>query len=232
MNPVVTTTLTSALAAFIGDYLESKGIVGATPVVLAALAGGAGVLTGVAHWAHRKFFPISATPPGAVVAVETAAVASLATPPAGVVKALALLVVLTLAITTASGLTACATAPSVNEQAAVTAAMDVATGLAVQNGTSDPAVWKARASNFKAIALQLQAVNSAGNATLATLAGDLQPLIQKLGPADVLAANALIAAVTPYLQEQQSTNTTVINTQARVALILTAVINACTVYGA
>lgn len=225
VNPVVTTTLASTLGAAIGLYLEAHGIVGATPAVTFALSIGSGALTGVAHYLHRRFFPVSATPPGAVAAVAAEAAAA----PSAVVKAL---LPLMLVLSVAGSLVGCATTPTQNEQTAVTVAVDIAAGYAIQQGTSDPVVWKARAVNFKTIALQLQTVNNGGTATLATLAADLQPMIVKLGPADVLAANALVAALQPYLTEQQTTGSNVANAQAHVALILTAVINACVAYGA
>lgn len=130
------------------------------------------------------------------------------------------------------GFTGCKTAPTATQQSGIAIAVDLAAGFGIQQGSTDPGVWKARATQFKTIATQLKTLNDAGTATLATLAGDLQPLIAKLPPADVLAANTLVAALTPYLNQQLAGNPTVANTQAAVDLILQAVIDACTVYGA
>jgi hypothetical protein len=131
------------------------------------------------------------------------------------------------------GLTACATAPTASERGIVVA-VDVATGLALSEGgkVSDLAVLKARAVEYKAIAMKVKAVNDAGTATLATLAAALQPEIAKLPPADQLAAQALIAALTPYLQSQIPGNADVQNIQTTVDLILSNVILACEAYGA
>lgn len=132
------------------------------------------------------------------------------------------------------GLTACATAPTASEQGGIAVAVDVATGLALSEGgkVSDFAVLKARAVEYKAIAVKVKAVNDAGTATLATLAAALQPEIAKLPPADQLAAQALIAALTPYLQSQIPGNADVQNVQTTVDLILSNVILACEAYGA
>lgn len=151
-----------------------------------------------------------------------------AKPPSTVAKILAVLFVGTLL---AVGLQGCKTLPTTQQQGLITAAVDVATGAAIQHGTTDQAVWKARAAKFKAIAVQLQTVNEAGPMTLATLAADLQPQIAKLGPSDALAANALVAAVTPYIQQQIQTNPSLGNAQAVVGMFLQAVIDACSVYG-
>lgn len=137
-----------------------------------------------------------------------------------------------MAAITILSVSACKTLPTVNQQAGITVAIDIAAGFAIQQHDTDQSVWKARAAQYKAIALQLQALNNAGTATLATLQADLEPLIAKLPPADVLAAHALVAAVTPYVQQQISTNPKVANTQAAVAVVLQAVIDACTAYGA
>lgn len=129
-------------------------------------------------------------------------------------------------------LCACTTAPTANQQAGIQVSVDVATGFAIQQKDADPGVWKARAIAYKSIALQLQAINSAGNSTLATLAADLQPLIAKLPPVDQLAARSLVAGLTPYLNAQLRDNPTVAATQTALASILTEFILACETYGA
>ena len=131
-----------------------------------------------------------------------------------------------------AGLVGCATVPTQTEQTATAAAVTVATGIAIQQKDTDPQVWQKRAKEIKLIALELQAVNNAGNATLATLAADLQPQIAKLGPADVLAVNALVATLQPVLNQQIANNPKVGNTQVAVANIITAVLTACAAYGA
>lgn len=131
-----------------------------------------------------------------------------------------------------SVLQGCATAPTAGEQAGIVVAIDVATGLAIQQKDTDAAKWKSRATEYKAIAVELKTVNDAGTATLATLATDLAPLVAKLPPADQLAANALESALIPYLQSQIPGNANVQNAQASVDVILGAVIAACQAYGA
>lgn len=133
-------------------------------------------------------------------------------------------------------LAACTTAPTLTQQAqissGITIAVDVAAGFAIQQKDIDPAIWKARAVSYKAIAVQLQSINSGGAATLSTLAVALQPLVAKLPPVDQIAANTLVAALTPYLQQQLSANPSAATVQTTVAEILNAVISACAAYGA
>lgn len=129
-------------------------------------------------------------------------------------------------------LSGCATLPTPSQDAAVTAAVTIATGLAIQqHDTAESGKWQARAKEIKLIALELKQVNDAGNATLQTLAKDLQPQIQKLGPAEVLAVNALVSTLTPMLQDQISRNPKVGNTQIAVNTILIAVLTVCSAYG-
>lgn len=125
---------------------------------------------------------------------------------------------------------ACTTPPTAGQQAGIQVAVDVATGLAIQQKDSDPAVWKARAAQYRAIATQLQTLNSMGTATLATLAADLQPMIGQLPPAEQLAARSLVAALTPYLNAQLRDNPTLATTQAAVGAILAEFILACDTY--
>lgn len=129
-------------------------------------------------------------------------------------------------------LSGCTTLPTPSQDAAVTAAVTIATGVAIQqHDTAESGKWQARAKEIKLIALELKQVNDAGDATLQTLATDLQPQIQKLGPADVLAVNALVATLTPILQDQIAKNPKVGNTQVAVDTILTAVLTVCAAYG-
>lgn len=237
MNPIFTTLLASALSSYAIPWLTSNGLhLQSGDITTLVNMAGVGLATLAAHWTHRKLAPSSATPPAVVAAIAQQPAAIQAEIAAAVIKptvpASAVSVLFALALGGAFLMPGCASAPSAQEESTVTVAVDLAAGLAIQQGTQDPAVWKTRATNFKAIALSLQTVNNAGTATLATLAADLQPMVVKLGPADVLAANALVAALQPYLSQYQTTSPNVANTQAHVALILTAVINACTAYGA
>jgi hypothetical protein len=130
------------------------------------------------------------------------------------------------------GLSGCATAPTTTQQAGISVAVDIATGAAIQQQSSDSAEWKARAVSFKAIAVTLKQVNDAGTATLATLAADLAPLIAKLPATDQLAAHTVVAALTPYLNQEIQGNPKLQNAQATVDVVLQAVIDACAGYGA
>lgn len=129
-------------------------------------------------------------------------------------------------------MSACQTAPTAKQQSATVVGVNIAASFAIQKDDHDPAVWKARAVKYKAIALRLQTVNDAGNATLATLAGELQPLIAKLDPAEQNAANAFVAAMVPYLQDRANSSEAVAHTQEAVTDLLAAVVKACEAYGA
>lgn len=156
-------------------------------------------------------------------------VQAVATAPAKLMLAMFMLAV-TLGVS--SGLTGCATLPTATQDAAITTTVSIATGFAIQQKDTDPKVWQTRAQQIKLIALELKQVNDAGTASLATLAADLQPQIQKLGPADVIAVNSLVAALTPLLNQQIQGNPKVGNTQVAVDSILTAVLTTCSAYGA
>jgi hypothetical protein len=127
-------------------------------------------------------------------------------------------------------LTACTTTPTANQQIAVTVVVDAAVGIAVQNGTNDAREWSQRASRIVSIATQLQALDSGQTATLPAVVSALQPLLvkAKLGPADQLAANALIVALSQIIQ--QNVNNINVNTQQVIQQILSDVINAASVY--
>lgn len=131
-----------------------------------------------------------------------------------------------------SVLQGCMSLPTATQDAAITTTVSIATGFAIQQKDTDTKVWQTRAVQIKLIALELKAVNDSGTASLATLAADLQPQIQKLGPADVIAVNSLVAALTPLLNQQIQGNPKVANTQVAVDSILTAVITTCAAYGA
>lgn len=214
-----------------GDKLLS----GATGAILALAAAGAlpagapwiAAVTGVLSVLHTAFFP-EPTPSGASASVGGSIAPPQPPKQAGFAR-LGLLIPLA-AIASLAALVACKTLPTGSQQAGIAAAVDIAAGLAIQQGSSDPAVWKARAAQFEAAAKALQSVNAAGPTTLQAIMADLQPYIAKLGPADVLAANALVAALTPIIQQQLGTNPTLATTQAEIALILGDVISACAAY--
>lgn len=169
---------------------------------------------------------------GAIVTgVHNVMVAGTPKPGEVVVKAHWLATLVVAAVATVM-LVGCATPQTAKEQSAIVVSVNLAAGFAIQQDDRDPAVWKARATKYKDIALKLQTVNDAGTATVATLAAELQPLVAKLDPAEQNAARAFIAAVTPYLQDQANSNAQVANTRERVATLLDAVIAACSDYGA
>lgn len=174
----------------------------------------------------------SYTTGAASAAVQTVSAAVAAAPAKLMLTALMLGATLSLAV----GLTACASlpAPTATEQAGVTVAVDVGTGLLISNNgkITDLATQKARAVEYKAIALKVKAVNDAGTATLATLAAVLQPEIAKLPPADQIAAAAFVAGLAPILSQGIPGNPNVQNVETRVDVILAAVIGTCEAYGA
>lgn len=134
-----------------------------------------------------------------------------------------------LAALTAVSVSGCASLPGAQQQVAVTVLVDASVGVAVQNGSSDPAVWAKRAATITGIATQLKAVDAGAISTLPLLTQALAPLILKanLGPADVLIANVLIGALSQFIQQNvpaSQTQTTVIQN------VLDTVIAAASVY--
>lgn len=154
-----------------------------------------------------------------------------ASAPTAIPKALLAVLMLILVVSLCAPLTACKTTPTATQQADIAVAIDVAVAASVQAHSADPAVWKDRAQAYETIAKTLKATNDAGTgATLATLRADLQPLIAKLGPADALAANALVAGLVPYIQAQIDANPNNGTLQTNLSLILADVIAACAAY--
>lgn len=179
----------------------------------------AGTIVSAAHHGYA-----AGTGNAVMTAAANAATAALSTVP----KLTPILVACVLAFSTLSG---CATAPTPVQSAGISVAVDIAAGAAIQNGgTAD--VWKARAVKFKAIAVSIKQVNDAGTATLATLAADLAPQLALLPPADQLAAHALVAALQPYLDNEVQANPDLATTRATLDVILQAVMDACSSYGA
>lgn len=128
------------------------------------------------------------------------------------------------------GLGGCTSTPTTQQQVGTTVLVDAAVGVAVQNGSSDQTVWVARAKQIVSIAKQLQALDNGETATLPALTSALQPLLAKanLGPADQLAANVLITALSQVIQQNiGNVNTT---TQQVIQQVLSDVINAADVY--
>lgn len=146
------------------------------------------------------------------------------------VKAVVISLLLAGAVLSPLVLVGCKTAPTQSQAAGIAAAVDVAVGAAVQNGSSDSAVWKAKAQRFEDIARQVKSLDSADFTSLAAFANDIQPVLDKLGPADALAAHAVIAALVPFLQQTIAANPTVATTQAAINAVLQDVINACALY--
>lgn len=181
------------------------------------------VITGVLGVVHTVFFPEPAPAGGTVQSQNTN------TKQGGHARVEILAAVAGLAILTLGVAVSCKTLPTGSQQAGINAAVDIAVGLAVQEGQPQ-AAWAPRAAQFEAAAKALATVNAAGPTSLQSLMADLQPYIAKLGPADVLAANALVAALTPIVQAQLGTNPTLANTQAEISLILQDVIAACSAY--
>lgn len=141
--------------------------------------------------------------------------------------AVAVAAVLAFGALTATELSGCASTPA--ETAALTVIVDIAVGQAVQHGTSDPAVMAKRAAQIVLIAGQLKALDAGAIATLPVLTQALQPLLMaaKLNPADMLAANVLIDALSQVIATQVSPTSTQATT---IQAALQAVINAASLY--
>lgn len=114
-------------------------------------------------------------------------------------------------------------------QAAVTVLVDVAVGETVQKGTKDPAVMAQRASQIVLIATQLKALDGGVIATLPLVTAALQPLLVKanFGPAELLAANVLVGALSQVIQAQVSPTST---QTAAIQAVLQSVIDAASLY--
>lgn len=211
-----------------------KLLAGTSAALLALVQAGAipgtgnvvAAVTGILAVIHTVFFP----EPAPIVQSGTNTTGSGgASKAAGFVR-LWMLAALATGALASLPLVACKTLPTGAQQAGIAAAVDIAAGLAIQQGSTDPAVWKVRATQFEAAARSLLAVNAAGPTSLQTIMADIQPFVAKLGPADVLAANALVAALTPIVQQQLGANPTLANTQQEISLILQDVIAACSAY--
>jgi hypothetical protein len=87
--------------------------------------------------------------------------------------------------------------PNQNQQLLINTAVDVAVAIAIQNGTNDPATWKARANQIVHITEQLEAVAAGDTATVKTVVDALQPLLIKaqLSPPEMIAAARLSDAL-------------------------------------
>lgn len=119
-------------------------------------------------------------------------------------------------------LNGCSTTPNANQQAGITVLVDVAVATAVQNG--------ARADQILSIAKQLKALDAGAVADLPAITAALGPLIAKaaLPPAEALAANVLIAALSQVIQ--QNLGNTSLPTSAAIQLVLDDIISAASVY--
>lgn len=137
------------------------------------------------------------------------------------------------AILALSVIAGCAATPTAKEQVAVAVVVNIAAGRAIQRSDTDTAVWAARATEYKTIAVQIREASKDSNATVATLGLELRALVAKnLGPANQIAANAVIAAVTPYLQQEAADHPNVANVTARLSYMLDQFIMTCDAYGA
>lgn len=213
------------------DKIKSYGLHGLS-YVMSALAVVAGLDPAVlAAIGGPKALAVAGLAGAIVTGAHNVAVAGAPKPGSVALKSVAAFMLAVMLGTSVMLMSGCATAPTPTQQSAALVAVNIAAGQAIQGSDHDPAVWKARAVKYKAIAVQLQTVNDAGNATIATLAADLQPLIAKLEPREQLAANALVAAVTPYLQEKLK-SPEVDNARESIAVLLSAVVRACEAYGA
>lgn len=118
------------------------------------------------------------------------------------------------------------------EQAAIYAAV----GVAIQQGTSDQTVWKARAVKIKAIALQLEALDTGSTAVISLLQQELNKKIVALNlqPAELLAAQTLTAAVDAVIQTAIASQTNGVltpQTVVKINQVLTWVTTAASAYG-
>lgn len=126
-------------------------------------------------------------------------------------------------------LSACVSGPTANQQAGITIGAQLAMGAAIEYQLTDPGAKAVRAQLFESGAKSLLKINDGGTLTLPLLAQTLDPLIAKLPVADQLAANTLVLALKPWV-DQQLTNPKVVNAQATIDVFLNAVIAACAVY--
>lgn len=124
---------------------------------------------------------------------------------------------------------ACVSGPTANQSAGITLATEVATVAAIEYQLEDVGAKTVRAQAFENAAKSIQAVTASGPVTLPVLAQALQPAIAKLPAGDQLAANTLVLAIKPWV-DQQLNNPKVVNAQATVDVFLKAVIAACAVY--
>lgn len=185
------------------------------PPKVGVYVGAAGILLAAAHNVQAAGEP----KPGTVTSV------------AKMLAVFCLLILCTVGI--GSTLVACKTLPTAKEQTGVAIAVNVLAGRAIQRSDTDPSVWAQRAEQYKAVAEQIRATNSTGTASLATLNVELHSIIAKnLGPADQIAANAVVDALRPYVQEQVDQNPDLAGVNARVDFVLATFISTCNAYGA
>lgn len=131
-----------------------------------------------------------------------------------------------------SQLTGCALTPTQASQLNTLAA--AAVQVNVLRAGNDPAQWTARAKKIKAIALELQTVNSAVAQSLPAVLAALTPIIAAAGlsPIDLAIANALVMDLQTLTNNQLGPNPTVNQVQTTVEGVLSAIIAACGAYGA
>lgn len=101
------------------------------------------------------------------------------------------------------GLMGCATPPTEAQQTGITVIVDAGVGYVVQKDSKDPAVWSERATKIISIAHQLQALDSGTISTVPMIMDALRPMLAaaNLGPAEMIAANALVASLSQLIQQ-------------------------------
>lgn len=206
-------------AHLVGYILSAAGIVaGLDPALLPPQYGVAIAIAGLIVTASHHSFTA-----GTATAVATAAQ-----------KAITTAMVLIVALFAMVALHGCSLLKPATPQQVTNIALvvDAATSIAIQQEDTNPAIWKARAVDYKAIAVELASKNSTVPATLATLRADLAPLIAKLPPGEVLAANVFLAVVGPQVDQQLAGDPDVAVVRTDIGIVLQAVIDTCNAFGA
>lgn len=92
---------------------------------------------------------------------------------------------------------ACKTAPTPTQAIGIDAGVQAAVAIAVQNGTSDPAVWAKRARLILSVIEQVRPLASGEAVSVPALAAAVGPVLDKakLQPAERIAANGLVSAL-------------------------------------
>lgn len=112
-------------------------------------------------------------------------------------NALVFLMVAALAGSLFGLLTSCKTTPTAAQAVGIDAGVQAAVAIAVQQGTSDPAVWARRGQLILAVIAQVRPLASDEAVSVAALTAAVTPLLDqtKLQPAERIAANGLVSAL-------------------------------------